>query len=103
MSAEPFFHRDRKLPFAKTAANGRDGWIPVIRGHPLGRQGCADSGHRKEAVKAAGFGHRGRHTSIGDNGRTHNTLVIRTHSWPSFTHCSLTIVRRAVSRYPSRS
>jgi hypothetical protein len=30
MSAEPFVHRDPKLPFAKTAANGRDGGLPTL-------------------------------------------------------------------------
>ena len=81
----------------------------------LKRQSCAFVGRptsgRCEPIPAIERGQskppdsdaRGRHTSVGDNGRAHNTLVIRTHSWPSLTHCSLTIVRRAVSRYPSRS
>jgi hypothetical protein len=46
------------------------GWIPVLRQHPLGRQGRAESRH--SARSAGGFGHGGR-----------SRYLIISGSWPA--------------------
>jgi hypothetical protein len=61
---------DPKPSCATTAANGRHGWIPVLRQHPLGRQGRAESRH--SARSAGGFGHGGR-----------SRYLIISGSWPA--------------------
>src|SRR5580704_6959060 len=50
MLAESFSTYDPKLPSATIAANGRNGWIPVLRRHARQWQGCADSGRSPKWV-----------------------------------------------------